>query len=183
MNAHTRPMIRQGAKGHPVKEAILHTAALEDPGSFFSAHPTAASARDEIDAWHRARGWRGIGYHFVVAPDGVVVRGRPVDQIGAHVQERNRGTLGICMLNVRPHRGVTRFEDYFTEDQRRAVKALLRQLAEQTELKWVTGHNDYTDMKECPGFQVISTDWMPGPPDARFAWLWNMLERLRRGRD
>ena len=31
---------------------------------------------DDIDCWHKARGWKGIGYHYVVDLDGTVYRGR-----------------------------------------------------------------------------------------------------------
>lgn len=168
-------MIYQGSQKYPVHEVILHTAALSDPAAFFEAHPTATSARDEIDRWHKGNGWRGIGYHWVVMPDGSIAMGRPMTEIGAHVKERNRGTVGICMLNVRPHHGITKFEDYFTGAQRRAVRDLIDRIAGQTDLKWVTGHNDYTNMKECPGFRVVSEDWMPKPDPARFSWLRNLL--------
>ena len=30
----------------------------------------------EIDRWHRQRGWRKIGYHWVIRRDGVVEEGR-----------------------------------------------------------------------------------------------------------
>ena len=38
----------------------------------------------EIHGWHRAKGWAGIGYHFVIRKNGSIERGRPQEMIGAH---------------------------------------------------------------------------------------------------
>ncbi len=149
-------MIYQGKASYPVHEVILHTSAT--PGAW-QRGKTANQMRDEIDQWHRARGWRKIGYHRVFAPDGSIAIGRSLWKIGAHVKERNRGTIGICMIPSHDHHGITRFEDYFTEAQRVHVKAYITELRALTDIKWVTGHNDYAP-KECPGFKVRSEDWL-----------------------
>lgn len=154
-------MIYQGKARYPVHEAILHTPAFGDGWA-------RRSPEDVLSAlWRihvKENGWRKIGYHRVVMPDGRILfdttRLRSLQEIGAHVRERNRGTVGICMVNVRKHRGVTRFEDYFTDAQRSAVLDYLDELAGLTDLKWVTGHNDYA-AKECPGFRVRQADWLP----------------------
>lgn len=60
----------------------------------------AAAAWDaaRIHAFHRdIRGWVGIGYHFVVLPNGVVERGRPEDWVGAHCPGVNTTHLGVCL--------------------------------------------------------------------------------------
>ena len=31
----------------------------------------------DIDAMHKKRGWKGVGYHYVIRRDGVVEKGRP----------------------------------------------------------------------------------------------------------
>ena len=52
----------------------------------------------EIHRWHRAKGWAGIGYHFVIRRDGSVERGRPQETIGAHAGEGvNSHSIGICL--------------------------------------------------------------------------------------
>lgn len=156
-------MIYQGKAQYPVHEAVLHTFAV--PTGWHKGK----SPEDVIRAvwdWHvNGRGWRKVGYHRIVMPDGTVLhdqakRLRSLWEIGAHVRERNRGTIGIAMVNVREHAGVTKFEDYFTDAQREAVKRYLNDdLAKATDLRWVTGHNDYA-AKECPGFQVRTQDWL-----------------------
>ena len=47
---------------------------------------------EEITRWHRARGFRTIGYHYVVYLDGTVHAGRPENEIGAHCQGRKVST-------------------------------------------------------------------------------------------
>lgn len=60
----------------------------------------AASAGDlsasQIHKMHLNNGWSGIGYHFVVRQNGTIERGRPELNSGAHVQNQNKGKLGVC---------------------------------------------------------------------------------------
>lgn len=152
-------MIYQG--DYPVTEVILHTSAT--PPEWWHGK-TVEQMRDMIDQWHRDRGWSGIGYHGICAPDGSWASGRPFTKQGAHVRERNRGTLGFCLIPSRAlvsSSHIGRFEDYYTEAQREAVKAKIRAVSAMTDLRRVSGHNDFTDMKTCPGFKVVSQDWMP----------------------
>ncbi|MDT8719700.1 N-acetylmuramoyl-L-alanine amidase [Clostridium sp. 19966] len=50
----------------------------------------------DIDNWHKERGWIGCGYHFLVRKDGSVYRGRPENAEGAHCYGYNSNSLGVC---------------------------------------------------------------------------------------
>lgn len=50
---------------------------------------------EEIHESHKAQGWAGIGYHYVIRKDGTIEAGRPVWSVGAHAYGRNRDTIGI----------------------------------------------------------------------------------------
>ena len=50
---------------------------------------------EEIHESHKAQGWAGIGYHYVIRKDGTIEEGRPVWSVGAHAYGRNRDTVGI----------------------------------------------------------------------------------------
>jgi len=50
---------------------------------------------------------RAIGYHFVICRSGLVLTGRHVDEVGAHVQGFNQKSIGICLVGT----------DQFTPEQ------------------------------------------------------------------
>ena len=53
---------------------------------------------DTIRDWHLARGWRDIGYHFVIYRNGEIAEGRPIEQSGAHCKGENYCSIGICYI-------------------------------------------------------------------------------------
>lgn len=154
-------MIYQGTARYPVREAVLHTAAL--PTGWYKGK-THMDILEAFWHWHTGdNGWRKIGYHRIVMPDGTILHNtrylRSLWEIGAGVLGHNRGVVHVCMINVNAHHGITCFEDYFTKDQKIAVKEYLKELAALTDLQKVTGHNDYAS-RECPGFKVKTEDWI-----------------------
>ena len=143
--------ILQGLKKYPVEEMILHCAAVP-AGWYYKLTPEEMLAT--IRSWHtldppKGRGWSDIGYHFVIAPSGVVLAGRPVDKIPASVIGHNAGKLAVLMIERNRIDRIGKFHDYFNEQQRRAV----RKLAQEYEIKRIRGHNDYAP-RLCPGFKV-----------------------------
>ncbi|MBV7394543.1 N-acetylmuramoyl-L-alanine amidase [Mameliella sediminis] len=159
-------MIYQGKARYPVHEAVLHTSAT---AANWDLRLSDQEILDAFWRWHVVqKGWRKIGYHRIIRTDGRLLWDtsllRSLSEIGAHVKERNRGTIGICLIPLREVPSVlrhrARFEDYYTEAQRVALQDYLAELGELTPLKWVTGHNDYTDHKSCPGWRVDQRDWL-----------------------
>lgn len=73
--------------------AVLHH--TETPQSWWNG----ASSINRIWDWHvNGRGWRHIGYHFVVGPDGTLWACRPINWTGAHAgASGNVGSFGISM--------------------------------------------------------------------------------------
>lgn len=150
-------MILQGQAKHPVREAILHCAAIKT-GQF--KHMRAFEVFATINRWHIERGFRnGFGYHALIMPDGHWYDGRPFTMIGAHVIGHNAGTVGILLIESQEITHIGEFEDWFTSQQRLALQARLRTIPG---LQKVSGHNDYAP-KLCPGFRVNSADWLPAP--------------------
>lgn len=109
---------------------------------------------EDIDAWHKARGWKGIGYHYVIYLDGSVHKGRPDNVVGAHVAGHNTGTIGICWIggvDGDPNKGV----DTRTPAQTASLIALIKTLLARYPGAVVTGHRDMPDAStQCPGFDV-----------------------------
>ena len=109
----------------------------------------------EIDRWHRERGFSMVGYHFVVDRDGSIGEGRPLAKAGAHVKGHNTGTIGVSLVGGHGGAANDAFSDNFTEAQNRALRKLIARLQEQyPTITKISGHNDYTNAKTCPTFQV-----------------------------
>ena len=120
---------------------VLHCSATEE------GHPFGAA---DIRRWHKARGWKDIGYHYVILLDGTVEYGRPVDQVGAHVKGHNSTTVGVCYIG-----GVRNGEpvDTMTAEQEVAFLELVYSLRKSLGYLTVHGHNEYS-AKACPSFVV-----------------------------
>lgn len=146
-------MIYQGKARYPVREAVLHCAAIRT-GQFKGMRPFQVFAT--INRWHIERGFSCFGYHGLFMPDGEFYAGRPFTQIGAHVIGHNAGTLGFLLIESREVKHIGQFDDWFTEAQR---QALVHKLLSIPGLERVSGHNDYAP-KLCPGFKVRSLDWV-----------------------
>jgi len=61
-----------------------------------SASP-ANTTRDQVDQWHRNRGFTMIGYHKLIEQNGAVKEGRPEWSVGAHAIGANGDSIGICL--------------------------------------------------------------------------------------
>lgn len=146
-------MIFQGKARYPVREAVLHCAAI-NAGQFKNMRPFQVFAT--INRWHIERGFASFGYHGLFMPDGYYYTGRPLEQIGAHCIERNRGTLGFLLIESEKITRIGDFADWFTKAQ---GDALRQKLASIPGLQKVSGHNDYAN-KLCPGFKVQTGDWL-----------------------
>jgi N-acetylmuramoyl-L-alanine amidase len=56
------------------------------------------ASAEEIDSWHRERGFECIGYHYVVQPSGLIEDGRDLDYIGAHCRGKNFDSIGVALV-------------------------------------------------------------------------------------
>ncbi len=106
----------------------------------------------ELRAWHRARGFADVGYHYLVHLDGTVEEGRPLNKVGAHCRGHNAHSIGIAYAGGCRSDGTTP-ADTRTPAQRIALRKLALQLLRQFPLSGLHGHNDYA-AKACPSFSV-----------------------------
>jgi len=108
----------------------------------------------DIDKMHRDRGWKMVGYHWVIRRDGVVEQGRPESMVGAHVGGQNTGKIGICCIGgldraTGPNKGV----DNRTPEQIESLIKLIRECLKRYPGAKVVGHRDLAPT-QCPGFDV-----------------------------
>jgi N-acetylmuramoyl-L-alanine amidase len=147
-------MIYQGAKRYPVQGLVIHCTATP---SDWRKDDTSAERVEAIRQMHiRERGWRDIGYHWLIDRDGTVLPGRPETQIGAHVAGHNTGTIGISLFGGITSKPRDLFGRNFTEAQRVALVARIQDIKQRTKLLWIKGHNEFDSGKACPGFWVPS---------------------------
>ncbi|PZU82901.1 MAG: hypothetical protein DI527_24570 [Chelatococcus sp.] len=108
---------------------------------------------ETIRDWHVGKGWKDIGYHWIVGLDGVPRPGRPEAQVGAHCEGHNSGTLGVVYVGGVATDGKTA-KDTRTPAQRAGLLAIGRALiARYPTITKVSGHNQYAN-KACPSFDV-----------------------------
>lgn len=53
---------------------------------------------DEVALIHKARGWAGVGYHFLICPDGTLVYVGDAGTARANVANANEKVMGICLI-------------------------------------------------------------------------------------
>ena len=101
---------------------------------------------ETIRQWHLERGWKDIGYHFVITKDGVCRAGRPVSEVGAHVDGYNQNSIGICLTGSHE----------FSKEQFETLKKTVASFAKTYGLKrpQIVGHRDLNKRKTCPNFEV-----------------------------
>lgn len=108
----------------------------------------------DIRKWHLAKGWKDIGYHFVIRRDGKVEKGRGVDEIGSHVAGHNVNSLGICLVGGL-NNDTYKPEANYTAAQWATLKVLILSLLKKYPKAKVLGHRDFPGVqKACPCFDA-----------------------------
>ena len=116
----------------PIDEIIIHASATR--ADWMATLPTADKVA-EIRRWHvKDRGWKDIGYHYLIDRNGTVATGRPVEQVGAHVAGHNTGTIGVCLIGGHGSSETDRFDEHFKAAQDKALRVLLADLKRKREL-------------------------------------------------
>lgn len=132
-----------------VKWIIIHCSATR---------PSQDVSAEEIERWHKGRGFWAIGYHYVIRRDGGIEKGRPDTIPGAHVNGVNHISLGICMAGGVTEKNVNVAENNFTREQWLSLVELVDRLKSEHPSARVIGHRDVPGVaKACPSFDVL--DW------------------------
>lgn len=127
----------------PINKIILHCSATPEGKDFTVA---------DIDKWHKARGWQGIGYHYVVYRDGSVHIGRSEDKVGAHTSGHNANSIGVCYIGGVASDGKTP-KDTRTNEQKVALRDLVAKLKDKYPNATIHGHYEFA-AKACPSFKI-----------------------------
>ena len=126
-----------------IKEIIIHCADTPE-GRDVKA--------EEIRRWHiKERGWRDIGYHYVIDIDGTIEEGRPIEEAGAHCTGHNAKSIGICYVGGCDEK--MQPKDTRTEAQKASLLLLLKDLRKRYQKAKIYGHRDFAQ-KACPSFDA-----------------------------
>jgi|TARA_B110000459_G_scaffold191300_1_gene227260 N-acetylmuramoyl-L-alanine amidase len=132
-----------------VKKIIVHCSATREGDDSINA--------EVIDRWHKKRGWKGIGYHFVVLIDGSIETGRMINKCGAHTKGMNCKSIGVCYIggveSERNDKGKYSAKDTRTPEQIATLLELLRLLKKIYPDAKIHGHRDFA-AKACPSFDA-----------------------------
>ena len=122
-----------------------------------AVRPDQMSSAEEIEKWHKRRGFKRIGYHYVIRRDGTIETGRPEWMIGAHChvagQNHNKYSIGVCYeggLDIRGQPADTR-----TEAQKASLRTLLEDLHRRYPKALIVGHRDLSHDRDCPCFDTV----------------------------
>lgn len=127
-----------------VKEIILHCSATVEGKTFTAA---------DIDKWHKAKGWKKIGYHYVICIDGKLESGRELFEDGAHCLGHNTTAIGICYIGGLDNNNKPK--DTRTPEQKETMCQVVHTLLDHFNLTIndVYCHNQFAN-KACPSFTI-----------------------------
>lgn len=125
-----------------INEIIVHCTATQDGKNI---------KVEDINRWHKQRGWNMIGYHYVVYLDGTIHQGRSEDQIGAHCLKHNTNSIGVVYVGGLDANGNPK--DTRTEAQKQGLRKLLTELKHKYPKATIHSHKDFAP-KACPSFDA-----------------------------
>ena len=127
-----------------INEIIIHCSATPEGKDFTVS---------DIDRWHRQRGFKMVGYHYVIRLDGTIEQGRPLEMIGAHCTGHNAHSIGICYIGGLDRSGKSK--DTRTQVQKDVLWSLVKSLQKRFPNATVHGHREFAN-KACPCFEVAN---------------------------
>jgi len=125
-----------------IDKIIIHCSATKE-GREFNV--------DDVRLWHKAKGWRDVGYHYVIPLNGDLEVGREESEIGSHTYRHNLRSIGVCYIggldeNSKP-------KDTRTDEQKETLRCLIADLMVKYPKAKVYGHYNFSS-KACPSFNV-----------------------------
>lgn len=140
---------------------------------------------EDIDAMHKAKGWKMVGYNYVIELDGTIREGRPISMAGAHCNTSgtsgrpyNYHSIGICYIGgieaTKDSRGriIAKLnsrgraipKDTRTDAQKIALHKLVWELfAKYENITDILGHRDASPDKNGDG-KISRNEWIKDCP-------------------
>ena len=120
-------------------------------------HCTGATGTQSTDSikkyWRDVKGWKSVGYHYLISMDGGYEQLSPIESPTNGVKGYNATSIHIC------YKGGAGGLDSRTEEQKETLEMLVKQMKAKFPKAEIKGHRDFPDVKKsCPSFDV--SDWL-----------------------
>lgn len=104
-----------------------------------------------LNYWKNTLGWKGVGYHGIILPDGKVSILADFNTITNGVRGYNSNSIHFSYMGGIDVNG--KAFDNRTEEQKRVLKAIVKAVREKVPSIQIKGHNEVSS-KACPSFDV-----------------------------
>lgn len=125
--------------------------------NYIVIHCTATQPDVKIESikryWRENLKWKNPGYHYMIKADGKTVNILPIDQISNGVAGWNSQIINISYIGGIDKNGNPK--DTRTEEQKKSIVKLLRELKSTFPKAKIQGHRDFPNVhKACPSFDA-----------------------------
>jgi len=98
----------------------------------------------EVNMWHKRRGFKEIGYHYLIDKNGLLIEGRSLEKIPSAQQGHNSKTIAICLDGL--------YFEQFSEAQFQTLFELVNEIDCAYNYKITYHGHCEVSTKECPVF-------------------------------
>jgi len=96
-----------------LKMTVLHNSGTE------AKYDKGLDTVKSFNSYHLSKGWKCIGYHWIISTEGIIYAGRKMEYLGSHAGSKgNPLSIGVCLV------GNFEASDKPTEKQKEALAAL-----------------------------------------------------------
>jgi N-acetylmuramoyl-L-alanine amidase len=117
-----------------------------------TAGPATQTTKAIKDYWKNNLGWKSVGYHYLIGPDGTIENLASESEVTNGVAGFNSVTVHISYkggvdANNKP-------KDTRTPQQNESILKLLKELRKRYPKAIIQGHKDFGAKKACPSFEA-----------------------------
>ena len=124
---------------------------------FLVVHCTATAKSATVSSnkkyWKENLGWKSVGYHIIIEPDGTINRLAEDSKITNGVKGFNSTSLHVSYIGGVDRDG--KAQDTRTEEQKESLLKVLKEWKKMYPDAVIQGHRDFVNVsKKCPSFNA-----------------------------
>lgn len=114
-----------------------------------TATPQTTTVESIKNHWKNFLGWKTVGYHFLIKPDGEIVHLAEINEITNGVKGYNKESVHVSYIGG----GI---KDDRTKEQKESLLTVIHALRKTYPNAKILGHRDFPNIKKaCPNFNAI----------------------------